>query len=121
MATVLSKIAAIGTKRNSRMAERRSSPRIPYHVQQRYAPILKGKPLTGESFRPMQCRDISIDGLSFYWRWVPESFDVLVELSVEGETSYLRARVRRCKFNRARQEYLVRCQFTERMLKLPER
>ena len=99
--------------------EKRAHKRTPYPREQRVAPIVNGRLPSAAALRPMMCRDISSGGIAFYWRSVP-AFELILELGIDAEICYVRAVVKGCALDDSRNEYVVRCQFIERIAELPE-
>ena len=69
-----------------------------------------------EIFRPMQCRDISTGGVSFFWTAQPNYDEIVVEMGKPPAFSYFKAKIVGADLtNPDLPDFLIRCQFTGRV------
>lgn len=90
-------------------AERRASPRFPYRVTQRFAPVRRG--IQGR-FREMVCSDISRGGISFFLDTSPDFDELAIELKTGSNRMIVLARIVGHEPVKGLPAVLVRCQFT---------
>lgn len=95
----------------------RSNPRRGFEYCQGIAPIVNGAKPTAEDFFQVHCRDISPGGISFYLKDSPDFEDLVVALGKPPELMHVAARVAHVgQVERdGPKEYLVGCQFTEKI------
>ena len=96
--------------------ERRASPRFPFQLTQRIAPVGVDEAPEREAFRRAMCKDVSMGGVSFYWA-APFGYpQIVVELGKETTRLLLRAEVLGSQPVVGLEPYhLVRCRFLERL------
>jgi hypothetical protein len=78
-----------------------------------------------DAFRPVRCRDISQEGISFFYPTAPEAGQLVISLGSKGSETLVVAKVRYCVpaqaatlFEQATavgEGYLVGCQFVRRL------
>ncbi len=92
--------------------ERRASPRFPYRVVQKLAPIRSG--IQGP-FRDVNCSDLSAGGISFYMDYPPD-FDTFVIILANGNAPIrMLGKVVGHQHPKGMALFLVRCQFMRRL------
>lgn len=96
--------------------ERRASPRFPFQVTQRIAPVEPGELPSRADFRRAMCKDVSMGGISFYWPCPFETPQVVIELGKESARFLLRAEALASHPVAGLEPYhLVHCRFVERL------
>ena len=97
--------------------EYRTSPRHGYEHGQLVARMLNGRLPAPADFFEVDCRDLSAGGVSFYLDSPPDFDTLVVALGRRSALSHFAARVAHvAKVQHAnRQQYLIGCQFTERV------
>lgn len=77
----------------ARRADRRRFPRFLYRASQHVAPLDGDEPPPEETYREVQCCDISVAGISFLWPEEPDFPRVAIRLRTGHRTMTLAARV----------------------------
>src|SRR6185295_4947000 len=78
---------------NAGFHEKRSCPRFSYKVQARYAPILKGRTPSPDSFHSIRCNDISAGGFSFFASSSPTFDELVVQFGTPPNDKRLKAKI----------------------------
>jgi len=98
--------------------ERRQSRRMPYACTGMVAAYLPPDIPPREAFWTVRCRDLSRGGVSFYSPIKPSSASLVISLgSMETLSCLLACRVVYCAYvgNQGQPQYLVGCEFIERL------
>jgi diguanylate cyclase (GGDEF)-like protein len=98
--------------------DRRGWSRKEFEATQWLAPCEPGRPIRRESFREVQCRDISAGGFSFILDEAPEFSEVIVALGTPPNVTYVRAKIMHVeKGSPTTGTFLIGCRFAERLAK----
>jgi len=102
--------AAVGRR------EKRTSERFAYPVVAAVAPYGAWGVPKNEMFREVRCYDISRGGVSFLLSAPPNFKSAVVRLGTSPDLIHMLVRVMHCTLHdEARKEYLVGCQFVQRL------
>jgi len=101
--------------------DRRGWSRKGFDASQWLAPYEPGRPIRRESFREVQCRDISGGGFSFILDEEPKFSEVIVALGVPPNVTYVRAKIMHVeKVSPGSDTFVIGCRFAERLAQAAE-